>query len=1517
MTKNIITLFILLFCISIQALKCNDRISNLTKKEILTAYNLANPSTQIYVQTDKTYYVQNEAIWYKVFITDPTTFQLLPYSDPIIVELLDPQENVVQSSFYLPIGTFSSNIMITNAMVGGIYTIRAYPINMKDKVKEISENKELKDLIFSKKITIQKVITPRILLKLDFLRRAYGKGDHVEAVLKVTDLNNDNVSGANIKASVRLAGKVHDTFTATTTNGEAKISFDLPNDIESIDGILQLIVDDKGVQESITRSIPIVLNNIHLQFFPEGGDIIEGNKNTIAFEAVDEFGKGADIVGELLDDKGNILEKFSSYHLGMGSFSMNAKPNTHYSVRIIKPEGNQTPFPLPKSKKGYGLSLLSKEQNTTYWNIFASSANTNMSLVAHTHGVVQVEKKITLKAGNNPINMDTKDFPMGIAVFTLFDKDIPVAERLIFINSEKKLQIEITPDKESYAPNEKGSISIKTSDSNGQPCSAHIGLSIVDEQLLTMADDKQNTLMSYMLLASELKGDIQEPSFYFDPTEKKATAALDYLLLTHGWRGFEWENVLSRQWENIKKPEFDLDQAIYGFVLNPKGNPVKGAEVFLIQKDKTKKMASVRTNKQGIFMFANVDITIDSHILTSLPNFLFLQDHKDLFVEENQLLVKQSNKIDQDGNTKIAIPQVVEETSEIKNELSPVSPLSEVQTLDEVVTIGYGLSKKNSMTSSVVTVRKEDLTFQNALNGRVPGLILSMNNPINDVSMTFRGQRSPANANMLLLYDHKEYNSLSDFDFFPNHSSYFGYVFTDKNSPMFGSKAINGTIDLYFDRKFTRKTIYPKPKYTSVLVLKKREYNQPKQFNKQYELDNPTVYWNGDIVTDVEGKALVYFMNNNNVSTFRITTEGISQKGELSTQTKRIVTQKPFSIDAKIPTFVGTKDVIKIPLMLKNTTDRNTIAAVSVNCPLLHIMNDKESLKGISVPANSTTIVYIEAKAKEERVDTNVIKIAVTSGGKKEYLEKNIALRNINFPYQQTFSGNKFNDQMIFNYPNTSQVYDFSARFLVHLSILEELTSGVESIIREPSGCFEQVLSSAMPNIFAYQLLNETNSKTSKQIQAILESGYRKLANYEVKGTGGFEWYGGTPAHEMLTAYGLIYFYEMDKISNVVDKGKVQRAEDYLMSRRDGKGGFYQNAGRYGFSGALPQVNNAFIVYAMHYIGKGNLVDLEYNVTKDEALKSKDFYRMALLANVAYMRGDMETYNQLIGLLRETPDLEKANVEGTVVRSYYTKNLEAVSYWLLALLRSDNVEVNLLNECISYIRSKKVSGGFGNTQATSVALQALSKYASLYKTNFEGSIKITINDNQEIIEVKDLLKNPEIKLHEDYFKRGINKITISTLDSLNPVPYELNFNWYSATPEPSKICPLHLVTSISTQKMNVNETVRLSVRLQNKELTPQPMSVAVIGIPAGMSLQPWQLKELLEQNVFDFYEIINDNLVIYYRELGPKEEKIINLDLKAEIPGVYVGQASYAYIYYMSEHKDWIDGIKMDIQEAQ
>ena len=135
------------------------------------------------------------------------------------------------------------------------------------------------------------------------------------------------------------------------------------------------------------------------------------------------------------------------------------------------------------------------------------------------------------------------------------------------------------------------------------------------------------------------------------------------------------------------------------------------------------------------------------------------------------------------------------------------------------------------------------------------------------------------------------------------------------------------------------------------------------------------------------------------------------------------------------------------------------------------------------------------------------------------------------------------------------------------------------------------------------------------------------------------------------------------------------------------------------------------------------------------------------------------------------------------------------------------------------------------------------------------------------------------------------------------------------TPVSNPECQVDVKTTLSTKQTKLNENVRLTTTLTNTTKKGLPMSIAMVGIPSGLSLQAWQLKEIQEKGIVDFYEVRKNYVVFYYRELGPGAVQTINLDLKAEVPGTYLAPASTAYVYYTGEYKKWAGGEKIRILE--
>ncbi|MDH6307193.1 TonB-dependent SusC/RagA subfamily outer membrane receptor [Dysgonomonas sp. PFB1-18] len=1538
MKKHIyIIAFILLPVLLISATKYGfvDKL-----KQSLLVNRITYPDEKTYLQTDKTYYKPSEKIWYKGFLVNGSDNRPSITSDVVYIDLIDPWGKVIQHNEHNTLeGTYSGNFVIAESNPGGLYKIRAYTSWMKNWGEE---------KYFTKELTVQKVITPRMLLKLDFAKRAYGAGDEVVADLKVTDLSNNKTSGSEVSSTVRIGGIAVQTLTNKTENGEVAIKFNLPKDLNTTDGILQIVVRDKGVEESITRSIPIVLNNIDIQFYPEGGTLVEGVKCKVAFEALNEFGKGADVKGDIVDQSGNKVVSFESFHLGMGAFEFTPEAGKTYYAKVTQPQDCNTQATLPQADKdGYVLKLNSKNEKKISWDIYSPDNTKNVSLVGHTQKEIYYSETLKLKKGWNKVDVNTSEFPIGVAIFTLFDKETEKCERLAFINPDKGLHIEIETNKDTYAPTEEVSLTVKAKDKQGEPVAANIGLAVVDEQLLTMADDKQDNLLSYMLFSSELKGKIEEPYFYFNKEEPKAKEAIDYLMLTHGWRSFVWEEILNPQQKEITHFAEKIN-TVYGYVLSKDGKPAQ-TDVYLIETDGRKRIGKIKTTEEGHFVFHDVDYTGNIHVTTRLPNRVVLLNGKPEIAPPPSFSLSPFAAND-DQYTAIGEDKVVTKIAESyqDNRVSDiVVPMPEEQyestgsasQLDEVVVVGYGTQKRANLTGSVSIVRSQELasySLASQLAGRVPGVMISPadGNPGASSNIRIRGISSQSTQGEPLVIINgipinDSYSSSLSF-INPDDIDNVSVLKNTSSTAIYGSRAANGVILITTkNSQFGQKYIPGKARFAGSTVMKRRFYNATpyNQHTENAGLENSTVYWNGNVRTGNNGEATVSFKNSKQSSTFRITAEGLSvNSGLIGSETKRIVTEKPFSLDAKTPVFAAVNDVINLSVMVRNTTDKPMNSIVSVNLSKGFPGDIQTTLpsQNILIPAKETKNVYFPIRVGHNTGKFN-ISINATSDMHKDAISREITVRDVNFPYSYSFSGNNTTQTETFTLPDYVSG-SLRAEAVAYISVLDELIDGVESIFSVPSGCFEQVSSSTFPNIFALQLLKttgQTRPEIYKKATEYLKIGYNKLAAYEVKGTGGFEWYGGTPAHEVLSAYGLVEFYEMAKVYDKVDKKKMNRALSFILSRKDGSGGFKQNRGRYGFSGAPRHVNNAYIVYALTETENTSDINKEYQSSLKEALDSKDLYRMALMANTAYNMKDMASYNKLtdyFGNYAQKEDLSKINIESTIVYSHGDAGRrETVAFWLMALLR-DGKDMALIEKCVRYINSGRSRGGFGNSQATSICLQALTKYAERIKLNEDNGGEFCVTINNEKLDCKDIKaavsagENRLAVYFSDKLKKGRNTIKVEFEQSKNKYPYGVNIYWQSPTPPSSGLCPLKLTTTLGSNTIKVNETVRLSVKLQNTKQEGIPMSIAVIGIPGGMSLQPWQLKELQEKEVFDFYEIINDNLVIYYREFGPSETKIVNLDLKAEIAGQYRGIASSAYQYYMEEFKYWIEGLSVTIE---
>ncbi len=1525
-------------------------------KRQLLAFLSTNNEEKIYLQTDKTLYKPGEYIWVNAFLTDASTGKASSISNIAYVELYDPKGNLVkQAKLHIQNGTAGAEFLIEDSRPGGLYLLKAYTSWMKN----FGE-----DRFFTKELQVQKVITPRLLLKPDFEKKAYGPGDEVTATLVVTDLKNQKANKASVIAKVNIAGNLYKELKVETNqDGKTEIKFQLPEQLDSPDGLLQMIVSYQGIEESVSRSIPIVLNKINLKFYPEGGTWIGGIQSRMAFEAINEFGKGADVSGEILDENGHQITSFDSFHFGMGIFEFKPEAGKRYMARILKPVGTDSLFALPLAVNGnFSLNLKVQSESSISWNVYAPE-NDWAYMVAQVNGMIYEHKDILLNKGVNDVNFDTRKLPAGVAIFSLFTSaGIPVCERLVMVNPEKRLNIQVKTDKKNYSPGELIKAEIKTSDTQGNPVGANLSLAVVDEQNLVMADDKQDHILSYLLLSSELKGKIYEPSFYFDDKEKKSAQAIDYLLLTHGWRRFSWNDIMHPVMKKLTGPE-NIGH-IYGKVTDAKQRPVK-AQVILVELQNKKRVLQVTSRSDGQFAFLNVDPSTQVAIFTPRPNsiqttserpvsFLPQGDFSGLDilnliqVEEPMDIIREKAETEAVRIKKAKdkdILRPVRDFDRIMENADIDIFLDEKQVLEEVVVVAHEIQTK-AMLSGVVEViqqkQLQEMDIQSALEGKIAGLDIQQGNinPADERNILIRGRASlgEMGSNPIIVVDGivmtdigNSTASLSQIN--PDNIRSIEVLKGAEASALFGSRAANGVIVIStknsnFPFRTNQKT--EKPTYTSVVLDPTATLNVSRSYYELAPRFTPvegvrsdfrtTVFWKNNIITDKNGEAHLEFYNNEAVSAFRITTEGISNDGLVGRVEYTYSSQLPLSLDAKLPNYLSFGDTLRIPVSILNNTDSILKPDILIEIPSGLKLLGPEKINLSVLPEMSENISFTLVSTGNTGVHSVTIRLKEEKFS--DEIRHQLNIYPIGFPHSFSISGREKSKTAEFDITNM-EPGSLNAVASVHISVLDELFAGTESILREPYGCFEQVSSITFPNIFALQLMKATgqgDDATKTRAMKYIKNGYDKLMAYEIP-TGGFEWFGNPPANEALTAYGLVEFHEMDKVLDGVDRKMMERTKEYLLSRRNPDGTFIQSRGKYDYLSSAPyDVNCAYVIYALTETGtKG--IDQSYNYSLKEAEKSKDMYRMALMSLAARNLDKKEDLsrltNEFLHFIKNGNDFNKLKVESTIVNSYGQYGvMETVSLWAVSLMREEYPDWESVEKCIQYIVSGRGNYGYGSTQATSLALKALTDYAlKVISDKQEGRMTLTANDAVYELpfnkSTKGSVINDQIANH---IYPGKNKISI---DFSNPdciLPYSVIVRWNARTPKSSDKCPLKLSTILSQSTVKQNETVRLSVRLENKDTKKgQPMSMAVIGIPAGLSPQPWQLKELQEKAAFDFYEIFDNKLALYYRALLPGENKSFALDLKADIPGKYIGAASSGYLYYQQEERHWLEGMEVEI----
>ncbi len=365
-------------------------------------------------------------------------------------------------------------------------------------------------------------------------------------------------------------------------------------------------------------------NNItDISFLPEGGNLVMNAANYIAFKAIDKSGKGFPVTGKVVDETGREVATFESTYRGMGRFVLMPQEGKKYIAQIDGYAGLRFQFEDARFD-GVALHYQTNGDNLQFIlnRNFTSVGTRNLTMTASHKGKLLFQETIEMKDFQHAVTVYKGFFPPGISKITLLDEQENIlAERLIFVRNSGERNLMITSDKKEYQPREKIELQLESLlDSEEDSIIAGLSLAVVNEDYFSMGG-KSQSIESYLLLDSELKGPLESPASCFTDEENiTSDEKLDLVMMVNGWRRYYWDELK----DNFDKPLEDWNDT--GLTIEGEvktlwgGKPVSGGTVelgpfssqFLILKD--------TTDDWGRFRFHRVFLRDSAHVMINTFN---------------------------------------------------------------------------------------------------------------------------------------------------------------------------------------------------------------------------------------------------------------------------------------------------------------------------------------------------------------------------------------------------------------------------------------------------------------------------------------------------------------------------------------------------------------------------------------------------------------------------------------------------------------------------------------------------------------------------------------------------------------------------------------------------------------------------------------------------------------------------------------------------------------------------------
>jgi hypothetical protein len=627
---------------------------------------------------------------------------------------------------------------------------------------------------------------------------------------------------------------------------------------------------------------PAASSNYDLQFFPEGGNLVENIACKTAFRIVDKLGKGVSCNGVIVSNKKDTVAQLITLKLGMGNFIFTPTTGSTYRA-VVKLADTVLVMPLPEIyKSGYVLSAIDTDTTTLTINVYSSLKTQEAPyLFIHNRGQLQLAEKILLKDGFATLNINKKKLGEGISSITLLNSErIPVCERLFFIPPVTKLVITSATDKAFFAPREKVSISLTSSDETAKAIAADMSMAVFSADTLSSTESADIT--SYAWLSSELRGAIESPGYYFS-NDIDAAKAVDNLMLTQGWRRFTWQDMITGQLPAIDfLPEWQGHIVTGKLTAEKTGLPAKDIPAFLSVPGSRVWLYCAPTDATGIVHFYTKNLQGNNEMVlqtdsrtdtgyqleivppfsekyssSKLPAFSLDSGIKKSLVD-NSIVMQVQNSFNGEKLKQFGIPAIDSTAFFGKPDREYLlDNFTRFNTMEEVLReyVSEILVRRQKDNFQLIMANGSDRVFMN------DPLTLLNGVPVFDVNKIMK--YNPFKVRKIELVNRKYYYGPLAFNGIVNFTTY---------NPDPATLSDTHTVVADYEGMQLQREFYA-PRYET-----------PEQITSRRPDFRNTLYWLPNLTTDVSGKTTINFYTSDKKGKYQVVVQGITTEGKTGTK---------------------------------------------------------------------------------------------------------------------------------------------------------------------------------------------------------------------------------------------------------------------------------------------------------------------------------------------------------------------------------------------------------------------------------------------------------------------------------------------------------------------------------------------------------------------------------------------------------------------------------------------------------